>query len=288
MDLDKKTILYTGLFCLVTLLLSVLTLGIKGMNIFPSILKFLNCDTWLEFVSNLSLGLFCSGVLVIFGATISAQYKFKNSVNNMLHYSKVARLHYDSLLDKPPVPTVMPQKAQSFLDILQKLCAKNRRSSQLDKSESAREYYGSFSNIEKSRFLLISQKIIDSYTDFEKNYAEIEFMLFNRKYEKSIRNFCNAFREFVSPFNAVVWKNETEGIDAKDMGFYYIESQTMTKVKFYEFIYKYIDLYALWDKKMLAFIIDFDERAKQVHSGHHSETIKQIIAQRKKYLEKNI
>jgi hypothetical protein len=214
---------------------------VKGSDFFAIFLPLVNYlvkngDTLFVFASNLFLGLFCSGVLVILVSVISAQYKFKNSINNILYYSKVVKTYYDWL-----------------------------------------------PHSDKSRFMQISRKIVDCYRDFYKNYAEIEFLFFNRKYEKNIRALFIAFTNFTSPFNSAVIKDEIQVIEQKDIDFYYAESQTMTKFKFYEFIFKYIDLYALWNKKLLTSVIEADELMKETHieKDKKHETIKQILAKRK-------
>ena len=241
MDLDKKTIRYASIFCFVTLLLSVLTYGLKGSDVFALLLPIVtymvkNGDMWFAFASNLFLGLFCSGILVVFVSVISAQYKFRNSVNKILYYAKVVKGYYDWL---------------PYSD--------------------------------KSRFMQISKKLVDCYDEFYKYYTEIEFLFFNKKYEKSIRDLFNAFTDFISPFNSAVIKDEIRVVEQKDVDFYYAESQTMTKLKFHEFIFRYVDLYSLWDKKLLAFVIENDDNAKETYSdkGKRHETIKQILSQKK-------
>ena len=102
MDLDKKTIQYASIFSLAALLLSILTYGIKGSDFFALFFPLLdylvkNGNMWFAFASNLSLGLFCSEILVVLVSVISAQYKFKNSVNKILYYSKVVKVYYDWL-----------------------------------------------------------------------------------------------------------------------------------------------------------------------------------------------
>jgi hypothetical protein len=241
MDLDRKTIRYTIIFCGVSLLLSILTYGIKGSDFFALFLPLFNYlvkngDTWFVYASSLFLGLFCSGVLVVLVAVISAQYKFKNSVNKILFYSKVVKAYYDRL---------------PYSD--------------------------------KSRFIQISRKIVDCFTDFYKNYTEIEFLFFNRKYEKDIRALFIAFTDFTSPFNSAVIKDDIQVIEQKDVDFYYAESQTFAKLKFYEFIFKYVDLYTLWDKKLIASVMDADDLTQEIHDekGMKHETIRQILAKRK-------
>jgi hypothetical protein len=201
MDENKKTIQYIGIFCAVTLFLSIFTYGVKGSDFFAMFLPLVNYlvqngDKWFLFASNLFVGVFCSGVLVVLASVITAQYKFKKSVNNILYYSKVLKTYYDWL---------------PYSD--------------------------------KKRFMQISRKIADCYTDFYKNYTEIEFLFFNRKFEKDIRALFIAFTDITSPFYSAVIKDEIQVVKQKDIDFYYAESQTMTKIKFYEFVFKYADLY---------------------------------------------
>ena len=224
-----------------TLLLAIFTYGVKGSDFFAMFLPLVNYlvkngDMWFLFASNLFVGLFCSGVLVVLVSVISAQYKFKKSVNNILYYSKVLKT-----------------------------------------------YYNWFPYSDKKRFMQISRKIVDCYTDFYKNYAEIEFLFFNRKYEKDIRALFIAFTDITSPFNSAVIKDETQVVEQKDIDFYYAESQTMSQIKFYEFIFKYADLYTHWDKKLFASVMDADDLIQETHieKGKKHETIRQILAKRK-------
>jgi hypothetical protein len=145
-------------------------------------------------------------------------------------------------------------------------------------------YYDDLIYIDKGRFLKFSQKILDSYNNFYQSYTEIEFMFFNRKFEKNIVSLFNTFTSFVGPFASAVRNNEIQDITPKDLGFYYSEARTMTKLKFYEFIHSYVDLYSLWDSKMLAWIVTEDELAQDSYATggrpKKHETIKQIMGKR--------
>lgn len=230
MDIDKTTARSAFAFSLIVLLLS---LVVQAFSFSQSTTE--SSNTWLGYASNLLLGFFSNGVLIVLVSMISAQRKFKILVNKMLFYSKVAKIYYDRL---------------PYAD--------------------------------KSRFLLISQKVVDCYENFYQNFTEIEFMQFNRRYEENIRSLFNSFTTFVGPFNSAVITSETHDIPPKDYDFYQTEAQTMTKLKFHDFIYDYVDLYALWDRKMLDFVIDEDEwsKAEYGHEERKHETIREIIAKR--------
>jgi hypothetical protein len=223
METDKKVIRFFSLFCILSLALAFLSYAFKCRN------------SWLEFLSYLFLGLFGSGVVVIFVSVISAKNRFKKSMNKMLFYAKVAKISYDEFL-----------------------------------------------YIDKGRFIKYSQKFIECHNNFYNCYTTIEYVYFNRKFEKYIKNLFTTFTAFVAPFASAVSKNEIRDITAKDLDFYFAEARTLTRIKFYEFVHSYVDLYSLWDRKMLDFDIDVDETAKESYStrdvGIKHETIKQILA----------
>lgn len=227
MDVDKTTIRFSFVFSLIVLLLALL---VQVYSLSHSATE--GNNTWLDFASNLLLGFFSNGALIVLISMISAQRKFKNLVNKLLFYSKVAKVYYDRL---------------QYAD--------------------------------KSRFLVISQKVVDCYENFYQNYTEIEFMLFNQRYEKNIRSLFNSFTNFVSPFNSAIITSESRDIPPEDIDFYQAEAQTMTKSKLYDFVYNYVELYTLWDRKMLDFIIDQDEWSKMKYDNEDvkHETIREII-----------
>lgn len=230
MDVDKTTIRYAFVLSLIAFLLSLLAQMFSFSKQTTE-----SGNAWLIFASNLVLGLFGNGILIVLVVMISAQRKFTNLVNKMLFYSKNAKIYYDRL---------------TYAD--------------------------------KSRFLLTSQKVVGCYENFYQSYTEVEFMLFNRKYEKNIRSLLNSFTTFVSPFNSAIIASETRNILSKDIDFYQAEAQTMTKLKFHEFICDYVELYALWDRKTLEFIMNEDERSKALYrdEDRKHETIREIIAKR--------
>ena len=220
-----RRIRFLSLFCILSLTLAFLSYAFKCRN------------NWLEFLSYLFLGLFGSGVVVVFVSVISAKNRFKNSMNKMLFNAKVAKIYYDEFL-----------------------------------------------YIDKGRFLKYSQKLLDCYNNFYQSFTEIEFMFFNRKFEKNIVSLFNTFTSFVGPFATAIRNNEIQDITSKNLDFYYSEARTMTKIKFYEFINSYVDLYSLWDRKMLDWVINQDELAQDSYTSTgraiRHETIKQIMVKR--------
>ena len=107
-------------------------------------------------------------------------------------------------------------------------------------------------------------------------------MLFNQNYENNIHGLFNAFTSVTEPFASAVLKDEIQDIEPKDIDSYYIDAQIMKKPDFYKFIYEYVDLYKLWDEKLLEFVLENDELAVEslTSKGKKPETIKQIIAKR--------
>ena len=225
MDTDKNTIRYVSIFSISALLLSLFSYAFR------------TCNNWFEFLSYLFLGLFGSGVVVVFASVISANNKFKRSMNNILFNAKVAKIYYDEII-----------------------------------------------YVNKGRFLKLSKNILDCYNNFYQSYTEIEFMFFNRKFEKNIVSLFNTFTSFIGPFASAVRNNEIQEITSIDLDFYYSEARTMTKIKFYEFINSYVDLYSLWDNKMLDWVINQDELTQDSYASKgkaiRHETIKQIIGKR--------
>jgi hypothetical protein len=224
-DIDKNTIKNVIYFNIIAFLLSIITFIYKN-----------NC-VWFEFASNLFLGLFSSGVLVLFVSIISAQSIFKKSVNNILFYSRKVKNYYDEI------------------------------------------FY-----IDRKRFLTVSKRIIECYEEFYKNYQDIEYTWFNQKYKGRTQNLFNTFTTFVSPFYSSINKYEISDITEKDIDQFFLESKTMTKVKFDEFVRAYVDLYSLFDKKMLASVLQWDENSLDIHNWTDNQvkhqSIRQIINQK--------
>jgi len=151
-------------------------------------------------------------------------------------------------------------------------------------SNNSKICYDEIFYIDRERLLPISKKIIDYYDDFSQIYNGIEFLFLNGKFNKKIQSLYFAFTTFVSPFNSLLIKDEIHDLAQQDLDFYFSEARSLTKLKFYEFVHSYVDLYSLWDKKMLDFMIEVDEDAKGNFSSKDvdikHETIKQIMAMR--------
>ena len=87
MSIDKKIIRWAFVFSLVMLFLSMLAYIFKDSY------------AYLEFASDLFLGLFTNGVMTVLVSMIHFQTNFKKSVNRILFYSKRAKIYYDKLYE---------------------------------------------------------------------------------------------------------------------------------------------------------------------------------------------
>lgn len=85
MDIDKNTTRILVFFNIIALILSI------------KFFVFKNCVVGFEFASDLFLSLFGSGVLVLLVSIISAQSKFKKSIENILFNSKRAKIYYNEI-----------------------------------------------------------------------------------------------------------------------------------------------------------------------------------------------
>ena len=130
-------------------------------------------------------------------------------------------------------------------------------------------------NEDQHKFVAIAQKIIECFDEFYQNYHEIEYMLFNRK-DKVDKLFVS-FGSFVSPFVSVV---RMSGIpDKYDIEFYCAEAKTVTKPKFFEFLYCLADVHELWNQEMFENFKDVDDWDKEIDGKAHL-TVSEIMQKR--------
>jgi hypothetical protein len=237
MDIDKQIIKSTGIFCIISFPLSLLLNYLQVSNFVSIYLRvpqesLLAYSSWITFATNLFLGLFCNGTLIIAVSIISNIYKFKKCVNNMLFYSRNAKTYYDRL---------------------------------------------PYSNTNK--YISIFSSILEAYQKCYSNYSEIEYIFITKKYKNAIRDLFTTFSAFVCRFNSAIIENEVQEIDEKRLSFYFNESQSFSKLDMHEFIYKYADLYSIWDNRLFAEVIENESFVDSKHNKH--ETIRQILAKRK-------
>jgi|GEM_PF-5757160 len=148
------------------------------------------------------------------------------------------------------------------------------------KSNFDKTYY-----IEQDRLLTITEELVKNFEEFYQTYSDIDFLwLINCKYKEPLEGLCFRLESFISPFCSFVNNNGIKQIHEKDIERLQLEINTKVKIDFHEFICTYVDLYTIYDNKLLTSVLEWDEISQDLYNwvGDKKlhETINQIINNR--------